>query len=48
MQIPLIKGIATAVFGIGPATQIYLAVGATDMRKRFEGWNEFDIKGCWG
>jgi hypothetical protein len=23
------------MFGIGPATQIYLAVGATDMRKGF-------------
>jgi transposase len=25
------------VFGIGPATQVYLAVGATDMRKGFNG-----------
>jgi transposase len=25
------------VFGFGPATQIYLAVGVTDMRKGFEG-----------
>jgi transposase len=25
------------VFGIGPATRIYLALGATDMRKGFEG-----------
>lgn len=25
------------MFGFGPATRIYLAVGATDMRKRFEG-----------
>ena len=25
------------MFGIGPATQIYLAVGATDMRKGFNG-----------
>jgi hypothetical protein len=25
------------VFGWGPATRIYLAVGATDMRKGFEG-----------
>jgi transposase len=25
------------VFGWGPATRIYLAVGATDMRKSFEG-----------
>jgi transposase len=25
------------MFGIGPATRIYLAVGATDMRKGFEG-----------
>jgi transposase len=25
------------VFGLGPATRIYLAVGATDMRKGFEG-----------
>jgi transposase len=25
------------VFGVGPATRIYLAVGATDMRKGFEG-----------
>jgi transposase len=25
------------MFGIGPATRIYLALGATDMRKGFEG-----------
>ena len=25
------------MFGLGPATQIYLAAGATDMRKGFEG-----------
>jgi transposase len=25
------------VFGVGPATRIYLAAGATDMRKGFEG-----------
>jgi len=25
------------VFGLGPATRIYLAAGVTDMRKRFEG-----------
>lgn len=25
------------MFGIGPATRIYLAMGATDMRKGFEG-----------
>ena len=25
------------MFGIGPATRIYLATGATDMRKGFEG-----------
>jgi transposase len=25
------------VFGVGPATRIYLAAGATDMRKSFEG-----------
>ena len=25
------------MFGIGPATQIYLAVGVTDMRKGFNG-----------
>jgi transposase len=25
------------VFGFGPATRIYLAVGSTDMRKGFEG-----------
>ena len=25
------------MFGLGPATRIYLAVGATDMRKGFEG-----------
>jgi transposase len=25
------------VFGLGPATRIYLAAGATDMRKGFEG-----------
>ena|SRR5208283_4879669 len=26
-----------SVFGLGPATRIYLAAGATDMRKGFEG-----------
>ena len=25
------------MFGLGPATRIYLAVGPTDMRKGFEG-----------
>ena len=25
------------MFGLGPATRIYLAAGATDMRKSFEG-----------
>jgi transposase len=25
------------MFGLGPATRIYLAIGATDMRKSFEG-----------
>ena len=25
------------MFGLGPATRIYLAVGATDLRKGFEG-----------
>ena len=25
------------MFGIGPATRVYLAAGATDMRKSFEG-----------
>jgi transposase len=25
------------VFGVGPATRIYLAAGATDMRKGFDG-----------
>jgi transposase len=25
------------MFGLGPATRIYLAAGATDMRKGFEG-----------
>jgi transposase len=25
------------MFGIGPATQVYLAVGATDMRKGYNG-----------
>jgi transposase len=25
------------VFGLGPATRIYLAAGVTDMRKEFEG-----------
>jgi transposase len=25
------------MFGLGPATRIYLAVGVTDMRKGFEG-----------
>ncbi len=28
---------AQAVFGLGPATRIYLAAGVTDMRKGFEG-----------
>jgi transposase len=27
------------MFGLGAATQIYVAVGATDMRKGFEGLN---------
>jgi len=26
-----------SVFGLGPATRIYVAAGATDMRKNFEG-----------
>jgi transposase len=30
-------GESIAMFGIGPATRIYLAVGPTDMRKGFEG-----------
>ena len=30
-------GEGVAMFGIGPATRIYLALGATDMRKGFEG-----------
>src|SRR3984957_2311746 len=30
-------GEGIAMFGIGPATRIYLAVGPTDMRKGFEG-----------
>ena len=25
------------MFGLGPATRVYLAVGATDLRKGFEG-----------
>ena len=25
------------MFGLGPATRIYVAVGATDMRKGFDG-----------
>jgi transposase len=25
------------VFGLGPATRVYLAIGATDLRKGFEG-----------
>jgi len=25
------------VFGLGPATKVYLAAGATDLRKGFEG-----------
>ena len=25
------------MFGLGPATKVYLALGATDMRKGFEG-----------
>jgi transposase len=25
------------MFGLGPATRVYLAIGATDMRKGFEG-----------
>jgi transposase len=30
-------GAGLIMFGIGPATRIYLAAGATDMRKNFEG-----------
>jgi|GEM_PF-135725 len=30
-------GTGVAVFGLGPATRIYLAAGVTDMRKGFEG-----------
>lgn len=30
-------GAGLAMFGFGPATRIYLAVGATDMRKSFDG-----------
>jgi len=30
-------GARLIVFGVGPATRIYLAAGATDMRKGFEG-----------
>ena len=26
------------MFGLGPATRIYLAAGVTDMRKGFEEW----------
>ena len=25
------------MFGLGPATRVYLAIGATDLRKGFEG-----------
>ena len=35
--IAVLERASEAVFGIGPATQIYLAVGATDMRKGFNG-----------
>jgi hypothetical protein len=34
------------VFGLGPATRIYLAVGSTDMRKGFEG-NGAKIRNFW-
>jgi transposase len=27
------------VFGLGPATRIYVALGATDMRKGFDGFH---------
>ena len=35
------------MFGLGPATRIYLAAGVTDMRKGFEGftvWFEIDCR----
>jgi hypothetical protein len=35
------------VFGLGPATRIYLAAGVTEMRKGFEGlavWYETDCR----
>ena len=28
------------MFGLGPATRIYVAVGVTDMRKGFDGLNQ--------
>jgi len=36
------------MFGVGPATKIYLAAGATDMRKGFEGLHGLvrDRLGC--
>jgi len=33
----LARLIRTLVFGLGPATRIYVALGATDMRKGFDG-----------
>ncbi len=34
------------MFGFGAATRIYLAAGATDMRKGFEGLYGWCVIGC--
>jgi hypothetical protein len=34
------------MFGLGPATKVYLALGATDMRKGFDG-NGAKIRNFW-
>jgi transposase len=34
------------MFGFGPATRIYVAVGATDMRKNYEGLYGLVVTAC--
>ena len=34
------------MFGFGPATRIYVAVGATDMRKNYEGLYGWCVTVC--
>jgi len=35
------------MFGLGPATKIYVAIEAVDMRKGFEGLYGLVHVGCW-